>query len=68
MGNHQTKDDHMAGTKIHQVIILQGGTVKFWCKDGLSSLDVLHVNKIMNFGGDMEAVNCGPENEYGALW
>ena len=43
MGNHPTKDDQMAGTKIHQVLILPGGKVKFWCKDGLSSLDVMHV-------------------------
>ena len=67
MGNHHTKDPTMAGTKIHQVIILQGGTVRYFCKDGLSSLDVMQVNKIMNFGGKIIPVNCGAENEFAAL-
>ena len=28
----------------------------------------MNVGKIMNFGGKIKPVNCGPENEYGALY
>ena len=28
----------------------------------------MNVGKIMNFGGKIKPVNCGPENEYAALY
>ena len=37
------------------------------CKDGLSILDVMHVENILNFGGNIKAVHCSAENEYATL-
>ena len=52
---------------IHQLIILPGATVKYFCMDGLSSLTVMHIQEILNFGGKFVPVNCGAANEYVAL-
>ena len=34
------------------------------CSDGLSPMDVLHIQHIYNFGGKLDFVNCGPKNVY----
>ena len=57
----------MSNTKIHSLVILPGATVKYFCKDGLSSLSVMHVEQLLNFGGKLVPVNCGAGNEYVAL-
>ena len=54
-------------TTIHQVIILPGQTVSVYCKDGLSAIDVLNIEHIYNFNGNMKFVNCGAPNQYVAL-
>ena len=54
-------------TSIHSMIILPGSVVRYFCKDGLSSLTVFNVERILNFGGEMKAVNCGAANEWLAL-
>ena len=54
-------------TSIHSVIILPGAKVRYFCKDGLSPLTVMHVGQILNFGGDLVPVNCGAGNEIVAL-
>ena len=51
------------GSKINRVIILPGGQVNFYCKDGLSSIDVLQIQRIYLFGGNLKFVNCGAFNE-----
>ena len=48
-------------------MVLHGGTVKFYCKDGLSSLTLMHIEQILNFGGKMKAVNCGAANQWVAI-
>ena len=53
---------------IHSAIILPTSTVRFFCKDGLSPIDVLNIEHIYRFGGDMQFVNCGADNELVALW
>ena len=55
-------------TMIHSVIILPGATVKYFCKDGLSSLTFYHIQQILNFGGKLKAINCGAGNEFTALY
>ena len=52
---------------IQSLIIIPGDTVRFFCKDGLSPLNVLNIEHIYQFGGDMKFVNCGADNEYVAL-
>ena len=54
-------------TRLHSLIVLKGATVNYFCQDGLSSLTVLHVGEILNFGGKLVPVNCGAGNEYAAL-
>ena len=54
-------------TTLHSLIIVKGATVKYFCKDGLSSLTVMHIGEILNFGGNFEPVNCGGGNIYAAL-
>ena len=67
---HQAVSPHHTdpGASIHQLILLPGGKVKYFCKDVLSSLDVMQVGKILNFGGNLVPVNCGTANQYVALW
>ena len=52
---------------IHQAIILPGDQMSFYCRDGLSSIDVYHIEHIWNFGGVMKMVDCGPANQFVAL-
>ena len=52
---------------VHSVILLPGDHMRYFCKDGLSPLDVNNVGKILNFGGSIEAVDCGAQNEYVVL-
>ena len=54
-------------TSLHSLIILPGATVRYFCKDGLSSLSVMQVQKIFMFGGKMVSVNCGADIELIAL-
>ena len=49
---------------IHSALVLPGSMLKFYCKDGLSPLDVDHIEKIFNFGGSIVAVDCGVLNEW----
>ena len=56
-----------SSTSVHSVIILKGATVRYFCKDGLSSLSVLHVGELLNFGGNLVPVNCGVGNEWVAV-
>ena len=53
-------------TVFHQVIILPGDTDSFYCKDGLSSIDVYNIEHIFNFG-NMKFVNCGAPNQFVGL-
>ena len=53
---------------IHSTIMLPGSTYEFVCVDGLSPLDVLNIEHIFHFGGDMRFVNCGADNEYVAMY
>ena len=52
---------------VHSIILLPGDKMRYFCKDGLSPLDVNNVGQILNFGGDIEAVDCGASNEYATL-
>ena len=52
---------------VHSVILLPGDKMRYFCKDGLSPLDVMNVGQILNFGGSIEAVDCGAQNEYVTL-
>ena len=54
-------------TSIHSVILMPSSTYQIFCKDGLSPLDLHHVEKLLNFGANIKAINCGAENEYAAL-
>ena len=54
-------------TSVHQLLILPGGTVDFLCIDGMSALDVLNIEHLFNFGGELQFVNCGAENIWVAL-
>ena len=53
--------------QIYTLITLPGATVKYYCKDGLSSLTVMHVGQILQYGGKLVPVNCGAGNEWAAL-
>ena len=53
-----------SSTSVHTVIILPGDTVRYYCKDGLSPLNFHHVQEILNFGGNLKAVDCGAANEW----
>ena len=64
MGNKQS---HQPGTAIHNAIILPGGTMRFYCKNGLSSIDVYNIQKLYNFGGSMKFVNCDTGSQWVAL-
>ena len=55
-------------TETHSVIIMPGGTANLYCVDGLSPLEVQHIKTFLNFGGAINAVDCGPQNEYMMLW
>ena len=52
---------------VHSMILLPGDKMRYFCKDGLSPLDTEHIEQLLNFGGKIEAVNCGAENEYVTL-
>ena len=52
---------------VKQVLILPGSAVNFYCKDGLSALDLLNIQKVFHFGGKIEFVDCGGENWYVGL-
>ena len=52
---------------VHSVILLPGDTLRYFCEDGLSPLDIGNVGKILNFGGNIVPVNCGASNEYATL-
>ena len=54
-------------TKVHQLVILPGKTVQFFCKDGLSPATVFNIDQIYKFGGDLKFVNCGTGNIYAGL-
>ena len=49
-------------SSVSKVIILPGSKVRFFCKDGLSAIDVEDIKRIYHFGGKLEFVNCGPFN------
>ena len=51
-------------TSIHSVLIMPGSTAYFFCKDGLSPLEVLRIKQVLNFGGNMRFINCGVKNEF----
>ena len=54
-------------TTAHSVLILPGGFIQFYCKDGLSPYEVMNIQHFYNFGGNIKMVNCGVENEFAAL-
>ena len=54
-------------TRVHSLIILPGSNLIYFCKDGLSPLSIMLIEKIFNFGGRMRAMDCGVESEYAAL-
>ena len=67
--SHSSAPGHTpVDASVHQMIILPGGKVRYFCKDGLSSLDVMHVKSLLIFGGDLIPVNCGAANQFSALW
>ena len=49
---------------VHTAILVKGDTQRYFCKDGLSAIDVFHISQILNFGGKTEFVNCGPKNQW----
>ena len=55
-------------TTIHNLIVLPGNQVRFFCADGLSPLDVSNIQRLFRFGGDLKFINCGPANEYAGLF
>ena len=46
-------------TVVHSFILGPGDTVKVYCVDGLSSLDILKIEQIYNFGGMFKLIDCG---------
>ena len=54
-------------TSIHQLIMLPGAQTNLFCKDGLLSTDVLQIKSIFRFGGYLNFINCGAQNEYVTL-
>ena len=54
-------------TNVHSAVILPGATMKVYCVDGMSALEVLNVQKLFNFGGQMKFENCGVPNVFGGL-
>ena len=48
----------------HQLVLLPGSTATFFCKDGLSPIDVQEIEHFFYFGGNIQFVNCGTANEY----
>ena len=54
-------------THIHNLIILPGNDVQFFCKDGMSPATVYNINKIYKLGGELKFVNCGAGNIYAGL-
>ena len=52
---------------VHSVILLPGNNLTYYCKDGLSPLDVQNIEHLLNFGGNIKAVDCGAGNEYVTL-
>ena len=54
-------------SSVHSIILLPGSTYQYFCKDGLSPLDVMQVGRIINFGGKIKAVDCGASKEYATL-
>ena len=54
-------------SNVNSALILPGSTMNFFCKDGLSPLDVNHIQQVFNFGGNIKLVNCGVENTWVAF-
>ena len=54
-------------SSVHQLVILPNGQTNVYCKDGLSPLDVMHIDSIFNFGGKMNFVDCGAVNHWTGL-
>ena len=55
-------------TKVHQLVLLPGKTMQFFCKDGLSPATVFNIDLIYRFSGNLKFINCGTGNIYAALW
>ena len=49
--------------KVHSFILNPSDTVRVFCTDGLSSLDIANIKYIYNFGGQFKLSNCGVGNE-----
>ena len=54
-------------TTIHSLIIEPGVTMTYVCVDGLSSLSRYHVGELLNFNGNLKAINCGVGEEWVTL-
>ena len=48
-------------TTVHQLVLFPGGSFQNLCKDGLSPIDELNIQKLYNFGGKIKFINCGPK-------
>ena len=61
-------------SSVHSIMLLPGSTLTVACTDGMSSLNILNVQKLFNFGntsmvgsGNIKFANCGIENQYSSL-
>ena len=53
--------------QVHSLIIVPGSTASLVCTNGLSPLDVMNIEKIMNFGGKYKFTDCSVGDQYVAL-
>ena len=55
-------------TSVNSLILVPGSTSVMYCKDGLSPIDVNHIKKFFNFGGNVVFNNCGASTQFSTLW
>ena len=46
-------------TVVHSFFLGPYDTVRVFCKDGLSSLDIKNIEDIYDFGGKFQLIDCG---------
>ena len=49
---------------IHNMILQPGDTLNYICTDGLSTTDILNIENLFNFGGNIVPQNCGTSQEF----
>ena len=54
-------------TVVHSFFLGPSDTVRVFCVDGLSSLDIQKIDDIYDFGGKFQLVDCGVGYEYVVL-